>query len=152
MLLDSVMEPITVLVHHHIFCVRIILSQPAHDVETTLYGRWNDIKTLKRRRENDVLTSVFRLLWYFICSWGNNLSENAYILVCKQNVPLGKKHFGAIIIIITCHPRKYMSNIYDTLTCIWIIKLIVMLCAKGENTRLNPAGARPQNGVEWMLF
>ena len=32
-------------------------SQPAHDVRTTLYGRWNDVKTWKRRLNNVVLTS-----------------------------------------------------------------------------------------------
>ena len=32
-------------------------SQPAHNIEATLYGRWNDVKTLKRRRNNVVLTS-----------------------------------------------------------------------------------------------
>ena len=31
-------------------------TQLAHDVRTTLYGRWNDVKTLKRRRSNVVLT------------------------------------------------------------------------------------------------
>ena len=33
-------------------------TQPTHDVRTTSYGRWNDVKTLKRRRYNVVLTSV----------------------------------------------------------------------------------------------
>ena len=32
-------------------------TQTAHDVETTLYGRCNDIKTLKWRRNNVILTS-----------------------------------------------------------------------------------------------
>ena len=32
-------------------------TRPAHDVETTLYGRCNDVKRLKRRRNNVVLTS-----------------------------------------------------------------------------------------------
>ena len=30
---------------------------PAYEVETTLYGRWNDVTTLKRRHINVVLTS-----------------------------------------------------------------------------------------------
>ena len=38
-----------------------LLSQSVHDVITTLYGRWNDVKTLKRRRNNIVLTSCFYL-------------------------------------------------------------------------------------------
>ena len=34
----------------------------AHDVRTTLYSRWNDIKRLKRRRNNAVLTSCVSLV------------------------------------------------------------------------------------------
>ena len=33
------------------------IFQPAHNVWTTLHGRWNDVRTLKRRRNNVVLTS-----------------------------------------------------------------------------------------------
>ena len=33
-----------------------MVSHRAHDVETTLYERCNDVKTLKRRRINVVLT------------------------------------------------------------------------------------------------
>ena len=42
-----------------IFGMKILLCtfQPAHNVKTTLYGRWNDVKTLKRRPYNVVLTS-----------------------------------------------------------------------------------------------
>ena len=34
-----------------------ISTQPAHDVRTTFYRRYNDVKTLKQRRNNVVLTS-----------------------------------------------------------------------------------------------
>ena len=33
----------------------------------TLYGRWNDVKTLKRRRNNVVLTSCASWVCYFSC-------------------------------------------------------------------------------------
>ena len=34
-----------------------IISQPIYDVRTTLYGRWNDGKMLKRHRNNVLLTA-----------------------------------------------------------------------------------------------
>ena len=36
-------------------------TQPAHDVETTLYGRWNDFKTFNQHPYNVFLTSMCRL-------------------------------------------------------------------------------------------
>ena len=35
----------------------VFLSQPMHDVRTTLHGGWNDVKILKRRRNNVFRTS-----------------------------------------------------------------------------------------------
>ena len=46
-------------------------SQPAHDVRTTLYGRWNDVKTLKRRCNDVVLTSC--ISWAFKSSKSLNI-------------------------------------------------------------------------------
>ena len=55
-------------------------TKPAHDVRKTLYGRWNDVKTLKRRRNNVVLTSCvglgmgvyfFLLLFCFLFLWSS---------------------------------------------------------------------------------
>ena len=42
--------------HANVF-VLYIVTQPEHDISTTLYGRCYDIKTRKRRRYNVVLTS-----------------------------------------------------------------------------------------------
>ena len=44
------------------------LSYLAHEVRATLHGRWNDVKALKRRRNNVVLMSC--------AGWANYIQEN----------------------------------------------------------------------------
>ena len=53
-----------------------LIIQQAHDVRTALYRSWNDVKTLKRRRNNVVLTP---------CAGWAALHHNRYDTVVTSN-------------------------------------------------------------------
>ena len=85
-----------------------IASQPAHDVWTTLYGRWNDVKTLKWRCNNVVLAScvncdtqfssqAYNLVqfgMFFFWQYINFTSEQS-----KQNLPLSLKYNNSMLLL-----------------------------------------------------
>ena len=76
-------------------------SQLAHDVETTLYGRWNDIKTLKRRRNNIiVLTSCAG--WVVTTSFQRPYNIARTSCAGRVYIPLTKFLFTRDLPLIAC--------------------------------------------------
>ena len=62
-------------------------TQLAHDVRTTMYGRWSDVETLKRRRNSVALTSCAGLIafstpevkrWNMKNSWAMSYLMNSF--------------------------------------------------------------------------
>ena len=109
----------------------IILSQPAHNVRTTLYGRWCDLKTLKWRPYDVFLTScAMKLVKILHQFWNLKLGDFTYFSVSVSIQPFEKIHILRLV-----HARflEMILRRETTLFCwnnLFISDSHVLLCKK----------------------
>ena len=80
----------TTLLRRTIWLVGWTIAQHVHEIITTLYGHWSDVKTLKKRRRNNVVTTSYAG-WVFYKQGSTRRTVYIFIMYRINEIERGRE-------------------------------------------------------------